>query len=1062
MTAYLTSSELRAVAARASTIAERLARGCIPEPTLDGAFREAARSRLAAWKQSAAAGDAALFARRLAEQGFDDDAVLPWLGPVRLPDGAALPSWAQTFQWVVAALGGPAVAAPPAGPDEPAVPFEDLFRPVAAAASARLADRLGDRWDRLLTDAARAALERGLLRRLAIVGGPGLFGDFAAFRHLRQYRPGVFALPFLSPRSRAIYDAWLAAWRAGRCRDVFLAKPVAARLIGTAVDHWLDATAELLLRLDRDLPALAETFFGGEAPGPVAGLNADVSDPHRRGRSVVLLRFADGGRLVYKPKDLDIDAAWAGLLGWLDRHGAPTPLKAPTALPRDGYGWAGFIAADTSGQDDDPARFHHRAGGLLAVLHLLRGTDFHQENVIASGGHPVLIDLETLLQAEPTQAHEHALSAADRAAAAMLRDSVLGTHYLPGWMALPGGRFGAIGGLVAPGEDDAPDAFRHVNTDAMTLAPAAPDEAVPSAPAGLAGVRSHGAALLSGFTEYYRFLQRHRDAIAAPHGPLAPFRDVRLRVVRTATISYALLLRRARAYRNLDDGVAWSLHFDFLLRSRLAGAMTPVDWAIHEAERAALANGDIPMFTARADAEWLQACSGERIDNALTGRPFDQTIAHVRRFGDADLNFQEKLIRGTIGEAHRSAQGMTSIAGFESVAARLGALLAETAIRVRDDVAWIGLAPLDHDHQQVSVIGNDLYAGKVGVAVFLAALARQSGCAGSRALAVAAIGATRRSLASADGRHIARLLGIGGGSGLGSIVYGLTRIAGFLDEPGLLDDARRIAGLIDDDLIAADRAHDVIGGAAGAILGLLALHRACGDSAVLDRASACGRHLLETRITDASGQRGWHTLPGVPRMLTGFAHGSAGMALALLRLGHATDDPAFRAAAADALRHERRLFMPGANNWPDLRAAPSAEATEAPCQWCYGASGIGLARLGCRAVAADEAMDSEIEAALACTRAVERSPLDDLCCGEFGRVDFLLTAGIRLGRPALLALARDRARALLGAAEARGGFAWLGGDDAMNPSLFRGIAGIGYTLLRVAAPATLPSVLLWE
>ncbi len=1057
----LTGAELREVAARASTIAERLAGGCITGPMNDAASRDAARLRLAAWKQSAAAGDAALFGRRLAEQGFDEDTVLPLLGPVRLPDGAALPSWAQTFQWVVAALGSPPAATPPPDPDEPALPFADLFRPVAAAACTRLADRHGDRWAGLLDDRARAALARGLLRRLCDIGGAAVFGDFAAFRHARQYRPGAFALPFLSARSHAIYDAYLAAWRAGRCRDFFLAKPVAARLIGTVVDHWLDATAELLERLDRDRPALAAAFFAGEAPGPVADLKSDLSDPHGRGRTVIVLRFANGGRLVYKPKHLDIDAAWAGLLDWLDRRGAPTPLKAPAVLPRDGYGWAHFIAADAPGQDDDPARFHRRAGGLLAVLHLLRGTDFHQENVIASSGHPILVDLETLLQAEPAQADDDLLSVADRAAAAVLRDSVLGTHYLPGWMILPGGRFRAIGGLDSPpGEEDAPAAFQHVNTDAMALAPAAPNAVGQPAPASLAGVRSQGAALLSGFTEYYRFLLRHHAAIAAPDGPLAPFRGVCLRVVRTATITYVLLLRRARAYRNLDDGAAWSLHFDFLLRTRLAGAMAPQRWAIHQAERAALANGDIPMFTARADAAWLQTCSGERIENALSGYPFDQTIAHVRRLGDDDLRLQETLIGSTIGAPHRSGPRMTAAASFESVAARLGALLAETAIRADGDVAWIGMTPLDHEHTQATVLGSDLYAGRMGVAVFLAALADQSGCARSRALAVATIDALRRSLTSAHARHAARLMGIGGGSGLGSLVYGLTRIGGWLDEPGLLDDARRVAGLIDDDLIATDRAHDVIGGAAGAILGLLALYRACGDSAVLDRATACGRQLLASRVADSTGARGWHSLPGVKRMPTGFAHGAAGMALALLRLGRATGDPAFAAVAREALHHERDLFMPQANNWPDLRV--DADATDAPCQWCYGASGIGLARLGCSPVTEDSAFTGEIAAALSCTCATPPSTLDNLCCGEFGRVDFLLTAGLRLGRPDLVALARDRARASLGAAAARGSFAWAGGDDSMNPGLFSGIAGIGYALLRLADPAALPSVLLWD
>ena len=90
------------------------------------------------------------------------------------------------------------------------------------------------------------------------------------------------------------------------------------------------------------------------------------------------------------------------------------------------------------------------------------------------------------------------------------------------------------------------------------------------------------------------------------------------------------------------------------------------------------------------------------------------------------------------------------------------------------------------------------------------------------------------------------------------------------------------------------------------------------------------------------------------------------------------------------------------------------------------------------------------------------SPLDHLCCGNLGRTDFLLTAGLRLGRPELTRLARDRAATVLARSEARGGFAWLSGDDSVNPGLFQGIAGIGYQLLRLAEPAAQSSVLLWD
>jgi len=45
-----------------------------------------------------------------------------------------------------------------------------------------------------------------------------------------------------------------------------------------------------------------------------------------------------------------------------------------------------------------------------------------------------------------------------------------------------------------------------------------------------------------------------------------------------------------------------------------------------------------------------------------------------------------------------------------------------------------------------------------------------------------------------------------------------------------------------------------------------------------------------------------------------------------------------------------------------------------------------------------------------------------------------------------------------------GGYRLLSGepDDAANPSLFAGIAGIGFELLRLANPTRLPSVLLFQ
>ena len=69
----------------------------------------------------------------------------------------------------------------------------------------------------------------------------------------------------------------------------------------------------------------------------------------------------------------------------------------------------------------------------------------------------------------------------------------------------------------------------------------------------------------------------------------------------------------------------------------------------------------------------------------------------------------------------------------------------------------------------------------------------------------------------------------------------------------LLADAHVAADLFTDDLIAADKQLDVIGGSAGAILGLLRLYRDSQSADVLRRATKCGEHLMRQSRTRTGG-----------------------------------------------------------------------------------------------------------------------------------------------------------------------------------------------------------------
>lgn len=445
-------------------------------------------------------------------------------------------------------------------------------------------------------------------------------------------------------------------------------------------------------------------------------------------------------------------------------------------------------------------------------------------------------------------------------------------------------------------------------------------------------------------------------------------------------------------------------------------------------------------------------------------------MARAAAFSEEDLAFQVRLIERALSArrpvaavrpaSSQPAAAATLAAEALDAARQLGESIERGAICKDGSAAWVAPVQLDHDHATLTVAGLDLYSGSTGIALFLAALAEATRSGRIRDLAAAAAAPVERIFGGSDGgARLARVIGIGAGGGIGSLIYALVHLAELLHDPRLLARAGHIATLIDSRLVAADRAHDAISGAAGAIVGLLALHRESGEPAVLQRAVMCGQHLLRRRVVGTAGDTAWRTYPGQDVLPTGMAHGVAGIALALLRLSGQTGDDAYRAAARDALLYERRQFVPESGNWP---SRTDGDGGTLFCRWCYGAPGIGLARLAMLELTEDPKVPAEIDAAVRTTLDAPEAPFDHLCCGNFGRIEFLLTAGRRLGRAELIAAALRRTEALLASRRSRGGFALPGDDDTFNPGFFQGISGIGYALLRIARPDAFPNVLLWE
>jgi type 2 lantibiotic biosynthesis protein LanM len=1050
---------------RAATIDELLSDDFEPLPGQKGDTDLTAR-RIAAWCRACASGDWSLFGRRLERDSFDVVQVLERFATVRRIASVSAPAWIDDAIWIEAALQPPAkdvktIAAPDQA--EP-IAFAHLFALLVEQAETLLWSGIAARASGNINESARACLRHSLLKELSDLSTPAIYERFVTAR-----KAGATS-----------YDQFVADMKAGGFRLLFEDKPVLLRLMASITRQWIDTTREFILRLDADLETLRRDILRSGAAGRISRIEGDLADPHNGGRSVKIVAFEDGARIVYKPKDLRLDVAWHQLIGRLNGANPPLALKAVRAVARDGYGWTEFIDHTGCTDQDGCSRFFQRAGAWLALFHCFAANDMHQENMIAAGDHPVPIDLETILQAK---ANEH--KAADDegqavdAATEALASSVMMVGLLPTHARSPDNKVFAVGGMTAGWNAKIKITWNDINSDAMrpvkSKETGATNPNLPHVDSRYARFGDHIDGFIAGFEGYARFLLHFsRDA---NHGGLFDgFAGVPVRKVIRPTRFYAMLLQRLKDHRTMADGVIWSAQADFIARLAEWEHDSDPDWRLQQAERSALIALNVPHFVSPSDGNTIGDAGGFSI-RSDTQPGLDRARARVQNFDERDIDWQVEVIRANTTSISRPA-GSTATVGRIKTAARLDTAvvpkeifvaeadriadeLSGHAIRRGSGAAWIGLDWLgDAEVFQLVCLGPDLYNGVSGIAVFLAAHAAVTERDQSGELARAAVALVRSNLRSRNAARIARSLGVGGATGLGSVVYALTVMAKCLHDGDLLADAQAAAELFTDDLIAADKQLDVIGGSAGAILGLLRLYRDTRSSDVLKRATKCGEHLIGQGRLGQEGHRTWVGQGFGAQGLNGMSHGAAGFAYALASLSAATGRDEFARAASECIAFEDASYDSGRNNWPDFRGGGEPSW---PCQWCHGATGIGLARIATAQRGATDArlLATDIKNAVEGAKRIGLGQVDTLCCGALGSIEFLCEAASALECSELRDLAAQRLMEVLQRAASGGDYRWNSGKGQFNLGLFRGLAGVGYTVLR-QVDASLPNVLIWE
>ncbi|PSP79848.1 type 2 lantipeptide synthetase LanM [Halobacteriales archaeon QS_1_68_20] len=845
MSDTFTERQRRELAGRARTLHERLAG---PANVAGGEPAVAPEAVLAAWQEQFP--DAERFRARLAHEGLTRERVRAAVEATHWPPDEPLPDWVSTVEALVAHVEA-------TGDGEVAVtlsderPFRELFEAVAAFARGRLPDVA-------VPAGALDPLVEGLADRLqSFCAGP-LYVEFKSYveyhdEELAFADPGAFAEP---PREH--YRGFVASMFEGGFRN---------------------------LCLDR---------FGVD--GTVTELIPLSTVGYARGRVPVRVSFEEGA-VVYKPRSVEADAAFHETATRLQDHLSTPPLRTPTYLPREGYGWMETVDPEDPADGDDARRYYRRAGALTCLAYVLGVVDRRPDDVLTCRDRPAVVDAETLFHPSVDAGGDHGTNPIP----SLVDRTTLRTGFLPYAVDPPGDPGYSRPAAIAAGENprDRPGpSFEAVNTDVMSATGTTPEER------GGTDGRPHPPdeyvdELVAGFERTHETLrQLHADG--AFFGSIVDpelIEGVETRFAFRPAAEYASVLDATGTRAALRDGVRFTVELEDLATRFFDGTADPDRfWSLYAAERDALVRRDLPRFVIRPDRTTVFH-EGRPLGVEIDSPGVDCARERLDRLDADDRRRQSALVSLSFDREPppRELPRPVTVTDERLVdtATDLFEAILDATVGPAGDRQWAS----PHQTAPLAFVPTTcpLNYGKCGIALAGAALYDATGRDRYRRLVGDLVEEVVDYLGAVEA-PVER----GGTHGVGSVVYALSAVAGLVDDRTARDAARDAAGLVPEDR-PDDDPFDVTRGTAGELLGLLAYYERFEDPAVLDRAIELGEYLLASSRRHG-GHEVWETVDGEPA--TGFAHGQSGIAWSLARLADVAGDRRFAAPARDALAFE--------------------------------------------------------------------------------------------------------------------------------------------------------------
>jgi type 2 lantibiotic biosynthesis protein LanM len=839
--------------------------------------------------------------------------------------------------------------------------------------------------------------------------------------------------------------------------------PMLERWLKDEAKIWLEQTLTISKRLQKDLENLKTVFFENKDPGLLTGVTFGLGDRHRGGKSVALIEFENGKKMIYKPRSLQIDQHFASFLNELDAK-INLGFKTPKVVSFESYGWVEFIEHSPCLTSAQIESYYTRKGAYLAILYALEATDFHYENIIACGEYPVLIDLESFFHPYfPTKGTETNNS---------INQSVLRTGILPSTIAAENKTIDISGltdvenkeGLLSNMILKMKDGNLMYERDRGKLKggkniPLLNSEKKPIDKDLIPFFKQ-------GFEKAYTYLNKHKEMIKTR---LVVFAKDEVRVLFRNTVAYVHLLEESTHPKVLESEKATRDHFghlhDKIKTNELAKVFVPL-------EESSLMKREVPLFTTKVNSKHLWYEDDKYLANFFESTGLETVHRKIDSLSSQDLHAQLWII-DTSFEISTSENRNISPSKRLNPDLHLLAPSQEELLQASEKVAnyilnsihcsnetcnWLIYRPsnLEGSQYQIDEASYDLFTGMPGEILFLAYLNEVTKKKKYKEIALKSLCYLDQKVNKA--KNAINVLGYY--AGWGSIISLYTRLGVLWNEKAYFEKIEDYLHSIDfEDLIKKDKNYSLVKGSAGFIIACtnyLQYQKSVRAEYLVVKAA---KHLLKNAIKTPE-YIAWKIISKKP--LSGIAHGASGFALAFSKLYILTRDKTHLEIVKKILNYEKTLFEKDQKNWLDVRDIvinKNSDKNICSTAWSHGAPGIGLTRLSLLKsnIYQDYDFKEDLEVAMETTLYNGFGGKQSLSYGDFGNLEILHEYCLYFDDENTKKQMNTIIRQLIDSIDQNG---WnLGSKKIYSLGMMTGITGIGYQLLKIAYPNIVPSIL---